>query len=325
MPYRKSYRKRPVRKRRPLRATRVAMKKRPLYRRRPTLARLIKRVHSNSMKLIGPPQQILIHAPAFYVSNAAPVSWCNENFQPGQAGIYTTDRTYPHPVDVPTTWNLTTAQLFPPVLTANNKAATWADTLGFRVNTRYRIATQQFQLSIQALNTCGYLDVMVFKTTSRLRNSSTTTLMWPGCLPGMINLSPVPLIAAQAGIQNFLDRRYFKVLMKKRIFLNTYDTGTGHGQGRGPYFHHLSWSLKQNKLVTCRNDPVLSTSGPEQSRSYLDIPIRSQTYTLISCSGLSDAANYRNVQCKLTQAIFYRDQFAEVPQATTAAEFHSSV
>jgi hypothetical protein len=333
MPYRRyasrTYRPRTTRYRnskyRPVRrAKTIATRSKKVYK-RPTLAKLSRRISSNSMKLIGPPQQMLLHVPAFYVSCAAPVSFMNENIQPGQGALYATNRTYPHPITVPDTWNLTTAQLFPAIAGANNTSATWGDTLGFRVNTRYRIATQQFQLSIQALNTCGYLDVMVFRTTSRLRNSSTTTLMWPACLSGMINLSPVPLIAAQAGIQNFLDRRYFKVLMKKRVFLNTYDSGTGHGQGRGPYFHHITWSLKQNKLITCRNDPVLATSGPEQARSYLDVPIRSQTYTIISCSGLADAANYRNVQCKLTQAVFFRDQFAEPPQAASAAEFHSAL
>ncbi len=314
--------RRPARKW-PLRATAVATR-RVVYK-RPTVAKLSKQVRSNSMKLIGPPQQMLLHAPSFFVSCTAPVSFMNENIQPSQGAIYSTNRTYPHPVTVPATWNLTTAQLFPPVGTTNNTSATWGDTLGFRVNTRYRIATQQFQLSVEAINTCAFLEVMVFRTTSRLRNSSTTTLQWPACLSGMINLSPVPLIAAQAGIQNFLDRRYFKVLMKKRIFLNTYDTGTGHGQGRGPYFHHLKWTLKQNKMITCRNDPVLSTSGPEQARSYLDVPIRHQTYTIITTGGLDDTANFRNINCKLTQAVFFRDQFAEPVQASSAAEFHAAV
>jgi len=310
---------------RPRLALRTASKKVAVAR-RSTLMKLSRRVHSNSMKLIGPPQQILLQQAQFFVSCPQVASFMNEDIQPGQPALYQTNIAYPHALTTPTTWNLVTQQLFPPVAGVNNGAASWADTLGFRVNTRYRIASQHFQLSVEATSSCGYLEVMVIKPTLRLRASTSTKLLWPSVLSGMINLAPCPITATQDGIQNVMDPRYWKVLMKKRIFLNTYaaDASGGHGAGRGPFFHHLKWSLKQNKLVTCRNDPGSATGGPEQSRNYLDVPMKDQTYTLISCSGLSDPSNFRNVICKLTQSVYFRDQFAEPPQAGSALEFHSA-
>ena len=325
MPYvrkrRSSYRKSRTSRKRVSRVRRVSFKKRRTTK---TIAKLSRRISSNAMKLVGPPQQMLLKQPAFFVSAHQTVSWMNENIQPGQAGLYATNTTYPHAISVPTVWSSITTQLFPPIGTTNNIHSSWADTIGFRVNARYRIAYQKFQLSVLATNSCCYLDVMIIKARSALRNSTTTGLQWPSCISGMVNLSPVPVIGASEGIQNTLDSRFWRVLMRKRIFLNTYAANAtdGHGAGRGPFFHHMRWTLRQNKMVTCRIDPLLTTSGPEQSRSYLDLPLSQQTYTVVTCGGLSDTSNFRNVSCSLSQEVHYRDSFAERPQATTASEYH---